>query len=101
MNQQLDIRQTARQAVRAPKPAIPEVVAADMEISAELPPTLLIYADDDLGSMISDDEARAFVAAVPRATVDCIPGAGHNIHREKPAEFLALAVPFLRAVAGL
>lgn len=72
-----------------------------VEISAALPPTLLIYADDDLGSMISDDEARAFAAAVPRATVDCIPGAGHNIHREKPAEFLALAVPFLRAVAGL
>lgn len=72
-----------------------------VEISDQLPPTLLIYADFDLGSMISDDEARAFTEAVPRATVERIPGAGHNIHREKPAEFLALAVPFLRAAAGL
>lgn len=44
MNQQLDIRQTARQAVRAPKPAIPEVVAAEMEISAELHPAVLIIS---------------------------------------------------------
>lgn len=72
-----------------------------VELSDQLPPTLLIYSELDSGGMISDVEAQSFLDAVPRAIVDRIPGAGHNIHRERPAEFLALAVPFLRAAAGL
>lgn len=69
-------------------------------ISDRLPPTLLIYADPQLGGMVSGEEAQAFEDAVPRAIVDRVAGAGHNIHRERPREFLALAVPFLRAASG-
>jgi pimeloyl-ACP methyl ester carboxylesterase len=70
-------------------------------ISDRLPRTLLIYADPELGGMVSGEEAQAFEDAVPNATVGCVVGAGHNIHRDRPDEFLALAVPFLRSASDM
>lgn len=74
--------------------------ARPLPLSDRLPPTLLIYALPEAGGMVSHDDAQDFLDAVPNAIVDVVPGAGHNIHREHPHEFLRLAVPFLRAAAG-
>lgn len=66
-------------------------------VSDQLPPTLLIYGDVAAGGMLAVADADWFTATVPRGEAVQIPGAGHSVHRERPAEFLALAVPFLRA----
>lgn len=66
-------------------------------LSDQLPSTLLIYGDVAAGGMLTAADAAWFTATVPRGEAVQLPGVGHNIHRERPAEFLALAVPFLRA----
>lgn len=66
-------------------------------VSDQLPPTLLIYGDVAAGGMLAADDAAWFAATVPRGEAVQVPDVGHSIHRERPGEFLALAVPFLRA----
>lgn len=55
-------------------------------------PTLLVAGElDSKFRTIADGIARA----MPRASVQVIPGAGHNTHLEKPEAFLACAGAFL------
>jgi pimeloyl-ACP methyl ester carboxylesterase len=68
-------------------------------VSEQLPPTLVIYGDVAAGGMLAAADAAWFAASAPRAEAVQVPGAGHSIHRERPTEFLALAVPFLRAAS--
>lgn len=60
-------------------------------------PALLIHGDPAAGSMVNPADAARFPATLPHGEVIRIPGAGHNIHITHPREFLAAAVPFLRA----
>jgi pimeloyl-ACP methyl ester carboxylesterase len=62
-----------------------------------LPPTLVIYGDLAAGGMMAPGDVEQMVATVPGLRASLIAGAGHNLHRDNTAEFLALAVPFLLA----
>lgn len=52
-------------------------------------PTLLLYGDAALGSIVDADAAARVTAMMPRCRAVHIPGAGHAIHREQPAAMLA------------
>lgn len=58
-------------------------------------PTLLIWGELDGRSPLS--VARQFEAAIPRAQLVVIPGAGHVSNLERPAEFNAAVRAFCRA----
>ncbi len=61
-------------------------------------PTLLIRADADLGTTLNAanwERAREFLPAHSRAVE--IPGATHNVHRSKFAEFMQVVDDFLSA----
>lgn len=66
-------------------------------LPADLPPTMLIAADVTAGGMLAPADVDAFAAAVPWAEIVRLPGAGHGIHRDFAAAFLAAVVPFLQA----
>ena len=60
-------------------------------------PTLLITGTPDSGGLVPASDAAAFVATLPNATLINIPNTGHNLHRERPREFLQAVRPFLAA----
>lgn len=58
-------------------------------------PVLVLRGDPALGSMTLADDAARLAEVVPGARIADVPGAGHNLHRERPDRFLAAVVPFL------
>lgn len=64
--------------------------------AAALPsPTLLLGADPDVGALLRPDDARAAVAAAPAARYEIVAGAGHSVHRDRPAATAAAIDAFL------
>lgn len=61
-------------------------------------PTLLITADPDKGSIVTAEAAAEAARLSPQLKVVHLSGAGHNIRRERFAEFLAAVEKFLAEV---
>jgi pimeloyl-ACP methyl ester carboxylesterase len=67
-----------------------------MQILAEVQiPTLLLYGNLELGSMVAPADAERFVQIMPRGHAIQIPGAGHSLHRDASDAFLEAVIPFL------
>jgi N-formylmaleamate deformylase len=64
-------------------------------LSAITCPALLITADPTLGSIVTQDSAKALKILVPQLKIANIPGAGHNIRREQFEAYLAAVHSFL------
>jgi N-formylmaleamate deformylase len=58
-------------------------------------PTLLLYGNVELGSMVAPADAERFVQIMPRGRALQIPGAGHSLHRDASDAFLEAVIPFL------
>jgi len=58
-------------------------------------PALLITADPALGSIVTEDSAKALKVLVPQLKIAHIPGAGHNIRREQFDQYLVAVRAFL------
>jgi pimeloyl-ACP methyl ester carboxylesterase len=58
-------------------------------------PMLLINGEVEFGGAVAQSDVDRFAATAPNARSARIAGAGHSLHRDHTAEFLALAVPFL------
>ena len=58
-------------------------------------PTLLLYGNVELGSMVAPADAERFVQTIPRGRAIQVPGAGHNLHRDASDAFLEAVIPFL------
>lgn len=65
------------------------------EATALSTPTQVIGADPAQGSMFCNDYAKRMVEANPQMTYEVIEGAGHSVHRDKPAETLQAILRFL------
>jgi pimeloyl-ACP methyl ester carboxylesterase len=74
-------------------------VMARPDLRALLPrvacPTLVVCGEADL--LTPPEHAREIAAAVPGATLHLLPGAGHLLTMERPAEVAALLAGWLRA----
>lgn len=60
-------------------------------------PTLLVTGVVEVGGMVPVEDADEFAATLPNATVVSLPDTGHNLHRDRPREFLNVVRPFLAA----
>lgn len=58
-------------------------------------PALLITADPDKGSIVTAEAAAGLQALVPQVRVEHIPGAGHNIRRERFVRYIEVVKAFL------
>ena len=58
-------------------------------------PVHVIGGEEERGSMFYGHEAAAMMAAHDTWSYDLIPGAGHSVHRDKPAETIASLRGFL------
>jgi N-formylmaleamate deformylase len=58
-------------------------------------PTLVIYADVELRGIVTHASAKKAVGINPRVTLAHIPGAGHNIRREKFDQYVTVVSDFL------
>ena len=58
-------------------------------------PTLLLYGNLELGSMVAPADAERFVQIMPHGHAIQIPGAGHSLHRDASDAFLEAVIPFL------
>ncbi len=58
-------------------------------------PVLLVRGDPASGSLVRPADVEAFGQRVANGRVVQIPGASHSLHRDRAAEFAAMAVPFL------
>ncbi len=58
-------------------------------------PTHVLGAERGLGSMFCGDYAEAMLETTENFSYEVIPGAGHSVHRDKPAETLAALRAFL------
>lgn len=58
-------------------------------------PTLLVYGDAALGSLIDDARADQVIRALQRGQAVKIPDAGHSIHRDEYAPFMTALDSFL------
>jgi pimeloyl-ACP methyl ester carboxylesterase len=58
-------------------------------------PTLLLYGNPELGSMVAPVDAERFVQIMPRGRAMQLPGAGHSLHRDASDAFLEAVIPFL------
>lgn len=58
-------------------------------------PTHVLGAERGLGSMFCGDYAEAMLAANENFSYEVIQGAGHSVHRDKPAETMAALLAFL------
>jgi pimeloyl-ACP methyl ester carboxylesterase len=58
-------------------------------------PTLLLYGNLELGSMVAPADAERFVQIMPHGRAIQIPGAGHSLHRDASDAFLEAVIPFL------
>lgn len=66
-------------------------------LSLDEAPTLLMRADPEMGGVLSEADAERAARALPQATVVTVPGAGHAIHADKPAEFVRLIHDFVES----
>ena len=86
-------------------PAVFEIVQqkppmTSYEVAAALTcPALLITGDVEQGAIVNAEFGKK-VAKLPNTQVFHIAGAGHNIRRDRPAEFDAAVLPFLERVLG-
>jgi pimeloyl-ACP methyl ester carboxylesterase len=58
-------------------------------------PALLLHGNPELGSAVLPEDARRFLQIMPRARGVYFPLAGHHLHRDATAEFLAAVIPIL------
>ena len=65
------------------------------EATALATPTHVIGADPAAGSMFCNDCAKRMVESNPQMTYEVIEGAGHSVHRDKPAETLQAILRYL------
>lgn len=65
------------------------------EIAGIASPTLLIHGDAETGSMVHPEDPPRIASLLARGETTRIPDGSHNLHIQKPAEFLSAAVPFL------
>jgi pimeloyl-ACP methyl ester carboxylesterase len=56
-------------------------------------PTLIVRGAES--PLLSEEGAAAFAAEIPMAQVAVVERAGHNLHLDQPAAFLAAVLPFL------
>jgi pimeloyl-ACP methyl ester carboxylesterase len=63
------------------------------ELGRVLCPTLIVRGAES--PLLSAEGAAAFAAEIPAAQIAVIERAGHNLHLEQPAAFLAAVLPFL------
>jgi len=63
-------------------------------------PTLLIHGDFSEGGMVPPGDAESFAQTLANAETARLPGAGHNLHSDRPVEFLTQVLPFLERYAG-
>src|SRR5215208_4520387 len=63
-------------------------------------PTLLLYGNLELGSMVAPADAERFVQIMPHGHAIQIPGAGHSLHRDASDAFLQAVIPFLDGTIG-
>ncbi len=64
-------------------------------LAAVRSPILLLRGDREAGSAVDPADAARIAALMPTVRVEHIRGAGHSLHRDQPAAFLAAVVPFL------
>jgi pimeloyl-ACP methyl ester carboxylesterase len=57
-------------------------------------PTLILQADRAMGGVLTDEQARRALNALPNGTLVHVPGSGHAIHGTKPVEFTRLVLDF-------
>lgn len=62
-------------------------------------PTLVVRGADS--TLLTPEGAEALARELPRARVASIRDAGHNVHVERPGDFLETVLPFLDEVAGV
>lgn len=62
-------------------------------------PTLILRADPSRGGVLTDIEARRATNILPRGNLIYVPGAGHAIHADKPADFTNILLDFARVKA--
>jgi N-formylmaleamate deformylase len=60
-------------------------------------PALLITGDPERGAIVTDENAMALKALVPHLEIAHVPGAGHNIRRDRFAPYMEIAHGFLSA----
>ena len=58
-------------------------------------PTLVIYADEELGGIVTHDSARKAATLNSRVTLAHIPGAGHSIRRQQFDQYITAVRNFL------
>jgi|WetSurMetagenome_2_1015567.scaffolds.fasta_scaffold210069_2 N-formylmaleamate deformylase len=75
-----------------------EVESLDRIMSQIVCPSLVITADQSRGSLLSPAAAEELVARLPHAKHVNIAGAGHNIRREQPAQYLEAVRGFLKGM---
>jgi pimeloyl-ACP methyl ester carboxylesterase len=75
--------------------AAPPVGDPFARLAAVRTSTLLLAGERALGAMLAPQDAAHLVATMPNARLMEIRGAGHGLHRDQPAAFLAAVVPFL------
>jgi N-formylmaleamate deformylase len=73
-----------------------DVASAIRVVSQIVCPTLLITADQTLGSLLPRAAAEDLIARLPLARHVNIPGAGHNIRRDQPGPYLEAVRAFLK-----
>ena len=60
-------------------------------------PALLITADPDLGGIVTGESAAALKGIVPHLEIVQVPGAGHNIRRDRFERYIEAVRSFLAA----
>jgi pimeloyl-ACP methyl ester carboxylesterase len=70
------------------------------ELTGITSPILFIHGDPAAGSQVHPNDLASLVERLPNVTIAGIEGAGHALHRERPEEFIDLAIPFLRDHTG-
>ncbi len=86
-------------------PNVLSVFAEDNAASVDWPavlsritcPALLITGDPERGAIVTDESAEALEALVPQLEISHVPGAGHNIRRDRIERYIAIARGFLNA----
>ncbi|MER3389798.1 MAG: alpha/beta hydrolase [Microcella sp.] len=99
----LDVEFRVRAVTSASRFALERAVLdnEDWDVTASVPhvsaPTLIIAADPEHGSLFAGDHAAAVLAANPLFEQVVLPGAGHSVHRDQPAETLQRILAWLNA----
>ena len=75
-----------------------ELVPYEGKLAALGVPTLLLWGADDPFAPVAG--ANRFAADIPGAVLKVLPGAGHFVYDDAPAETSAAVARFLRGVAG-